>query len=82
MSSIIQVTNLKARAAEIDAQLKADGVPSISDADGLRELLGFENVRSAHRAIERGDLAAFKVGNRWRVRRAAVAEFIARRENS
>lgn len=72
---------LSVRAREIDDELKANGVPAINDAEGLRELLGFDNSRSIHRAIARGDLTAFKIGNRWRVRRASVAAFIARRES-
>lgn len=72
--------NTTARAKEIDAALKGDGLPAIGDADVWREALGFANVAAIWRAIRRGDLQGFKLGNRWRVRRGAVALFIAKRE--
>ena len=69
------------RIREAEAELKADGVPAVSDAETLRTVLGFKNVRSIHRAIERDELTAAKIGNRWRVRRREVARFLVTRES-
>lgn len=72
--------NTTARARDIECELKAAGLPVIADADDWRGHLGFENVASIWRAIRRGDIQGFKLGNRWRIRRGAVALFIAKRE--
>lgn len=80
MTATLLDTTLQSRIRDIDSELKAAGIAPINDAEDMREVLGFANVRSVHRAIARGDIAGFKIGNRWRVRRREIASFIARRE--
>jgi excisionase family DNA binding protein len=73
-------TNLNERAREIEAELKAAGVAAVLTADQAAEALGLEHPRTVARMIARGELVAFSIGNRHRIRRAALAQFIAARE--
>lgn len=71
---------LKERAKAIEAELKAAGVAPVLTSDQTAEALGLEHPRTVARMIARGELVGFSIGNRHRIRRAALAQFIAERE--
>lgn len=59
-----------------DAELSADGFPVNLTAEQTAAALGAQHPRTVARMIERGELSAFKLGNRWRIRRRELARYI------
>lgn len=79
-ASTLERDSLTARAREIESELSAAGVPPVLTAEQAAEALGLEHPRTIARMVCRGELSGFCVGRRHRIRRGALALFIAKRE--
>ncbi len=71
----------KARRAEVEFELARAGVAAVMDAAAVQHVLGLKCSRTVLRLIERGELVAFQVGSRWRIRRSELSRYIARKES-
>ncbi|MCZ7604847.1 MAG: helix-turn-helix domain-containing protein [Planctomycetota bacterium] len=69
-------TATKARQKDIEAELAAAGVPAVATPAEATKALGLDNPKTINRMAARGDLVAFRIGNRLRIRRAELARYI------